>query len=203
MAVTAPSIPATGVAVANPTGQNVDVNLPSGTGTVQSVIVTSPNAPAIATPAVPATTVTATNSNNFPVQVVIGANGATISAVTVNGSSVGSAAGTYVVPAAGTIAISYTVATPTWAWTALVAGISGAPVTLPVNVPLPPGCSITLIYTVAPVWNWTNPEDEGYTPGYYASNAQAEAAGWNPYTALPYAQHAALGQSGLATGVSN
>jgi hypothetical protein len=203
MAVTAPSIPATATAVANPTGQNVAVSLL--TGTVQSVMITAPNPPAVTTPAVPATTVNATNSNSFPCQVVIAANGSTISAVTVNGSGVGTAAGTYVVPAGGTIAISYTVATPTWTWTALVAGVSGNPIgSLPQNYPLPPGCSITLLYTsTAPTWSWSDPLDEDYTPGYYAPNTQAEASGWNPYTALPYAQHAALGQSGLATGVSN
>jgi hypothetical protein len=202
MAVTAPAIAATGVAVPNPTGQNVAVSLL--TGTVQSVLVSAPNPPAVSTPAVPATTVNATNSNGFPCQVVIAANGATISAVTVNGSGVGTTAGTYVVPAGGTIAISYTVATPTWVWTALVAGVSGNPIgSLPQNYPLPPGCSITLVYTVAPTWSWSDPIDLGYTPGYYATNSQAEAAGWNPYTALPYAQHAALAQPGLATGVSN
>lgn len=202
MAITAPSVPATGVAVPNPTGQNVDVTIL--TGTVQSILVSSPSAPAVTTPAVPATTVTAPNSNNFPCQVVIAANGATITAVTVNAVGVGTTAGTYVVPAGGTISITYTVATPTWVWSALYAGVSGNPIgSLPQTYPVPPGCSITPIFTVAPTWSWSNPEDEGYTPGYYATNTQAEAAGWNPYTALPYAQHAVVGAAGLGTGVSN
>jgi hypothetical protein len=72
--------------------------------------------PAVVTPAVPATTVAAQNTNPYAAQVVILANGATISAVTVNGINVGAAAGTYLVPAYGSIAISYTVATPTWTW---------------------------------------------------------------------------------------
>jgi hypothetical protein len=201
VAVTAPSIPTSGVAVPNPTGQNVSVTVTGGT--VQSVFIGSPNTPSVTTPAVPATTVAATNSNAFPVEVVIAANGATISAVTINGVSAGTAAGTYVVPAGQTIAISYTVATPTWTWTALVAGLSGAPLASPSNWPLPPGCSITLIYSSAPTWAWIDPVDLAYTPGYYASNTQAEYAGWNPYTALPYAQHATLGVSALGTGVSN
>lgn len=201
MALTAPAIAATGVVVPNPTGQNASVAVTGGT--VQSIIVSAVNPPAISTPAVPATTVNATNSNGFPVQVVIAANGATISAVTVNGSGVGTTAGTYVVPAGGTISISYTVATPTWAWTALVAGISGNPVASPFNIGVPPGCSITLLYSAAPTWTWNNPIDEGYTPGYYAPNAQASVSPWSPYTTLPYAQHAALAQTGLATGVSN
>ena len=67
-------------------------------------------------PAVPATTVATQNANGYPVSVAINANGATISAVTVNGVVVGASAGTYVVPAYGSISISYTVAVPTWVW---------------------------------------------------------------------------------------
>jgi hypothetical protein len=57
--------------------------------------------------------------------VVIGANGATITNVSINGVTVGTAAGTYVVPAYGSISIAYTVATPTWAWTGL--GVTTTP----------------------------------------------------------------------------
>lgn len=70
----------------------------------------------VTSPSVPATTVAKQNPNNFPVQVVIGANGATITAVVVGGTTVGTAAGTYYVPAFSAISISYTVATPTWVW---------------------------------------------------------------------------------------
>lgn len=73
-------------------------------------------APTIAAPAVPATGVTATSTYATPVAVVIGANGATITNVTVNGATAGTAAGTYIVPAGGSISIAYTVATPTWTW---------------------------------------------------------------------------------------
>jgi hypothetical protein len=69
-----------------------------------------------AAPAVPATGVAAQNLNAYPVSVVIGANGATITNVSVNGVTVGTAAGTYLVPAGGSISIAYSVATPTWAW---------------------------------------------------------------------------------------
>ena len=79
----------------------------------------TPGNASLTPPAVPATTVAQQNINGFPVTVVISANGATISAVTVNGLTVGAAAGTYVVPAYGSIAISYTVATPTWTWTGI------------------------------------------------------------------------------------
>ena len=198
MAVTAPSVPASGTAVANPTGDYVSVGFTGGTGT--AAYVAPPNPPAVTTPAVPASTVTATNTNAFPVLVVV--TGGTLTVVAVNGTTVGSAAGSYVVPAGGTIAITYSVA-PTWAWSQLVAGFSQASGALAGNLPLPPGCSVTFLYSVAPTWTWTNPIDLDYPPGYYGSNANAEAAGWNPYTALPYPQHATLAQPGLATGVSN
>lgn len=80
--------------------------------------------PAISQPAVPASGVAAQNLNNAPVTVVISPNGATITNVTVNGITVGTGAGTYIVPPAGTISIAYTVATPTWIWT-----LTPAPIT--------------------------------------------------------------------------
>lgn len=78
-----------------------------------------------ATPAVPATGVAAQNTSAYPVSVVIAANGATITNVSVNGVTVGTAAGTYVVPAYGSISIAYTVAIPTWTWTQLGTGPAG------------------------------------------------------------------------------
>jgi hypothetical protein len=77
---------------------------------------TSISNPAPSQPAVPATGVAQQNVNNYPVQVVISANGATITNVSVNGITVGTAAGTYTVPAFGSISIAYSVATPTWVW---------------------------------------------------------------------------------------
>ena len=73
----------------------------------------------VSQPAVPATGVAQQNTNQFPVQVVISPNGATITNVSVNGVTVGTAAGTYTVPANGSISIAYSVATPTWVWTGL------------------------------------------------------------------------------------
>lgn len=70
-------------------------------------------------PAVPATGVAQQNNNPYPVSVVISANGATITNVSVNGVTVGTAAGTYSVPAFGSISIAYSVATPTWVWSNL------------------------------------------------------------------------------------
>lgn len=51
----------------------------------------------------------------FPVIVTI--TGGTISDVSVNGSSVGTSDGSYVVPSLGTITVTYT-GTPSWTWTA-------------------------------------------------------------------------------------
>lgn len=82
---------------------------------------TVPGSGTVVTPAVPATTVAQQNASNQAVQVVISPNGATITAVTVNGVVVGTAAGTYTVPAGGTISITYTVATPTWVWSLFAA----------------------------------------------------------------------------------
>lgn len=65
------------------------------------------------TPAVPATTVPVTNNSSQAASVTISAG--TITNVSVNGATVGAGAGTYVVPAGGTIAITYSVA-PTWVW---------------------------------------------------------------------------------------
>lgn len=76
----------------------------------------------ITAPAVPATGVAQQNLNASPVQVVISPNGATITAVTINGVVAGTAAGTYIVPGFGSIAISYTVAIPTWTWQVIGTG---------------------------------------------------------------------------------
>jgi hypothetical protein len=73
----------------------------------------------VSQPAVPATGVAQQNVNSVPVQVVISPNGATITNVSVNGITVGTAAGTYTVPAYGSISIAYSVATPTWVWSSL------------------------------------------------------------------------------------
>lgn len=69
---------------------------------------------AISTPSVPASTVAQSNPNPFTAKVVI--TGGTMTNVSVNGVTQGTGAGTYLVPAFGTITLTYTVA-PTWAWT--------------------------------------------------------------------------------------
>jgi hypothetical protein len=54
-----------------------------------------------------------TSPADRPVQVVI--TGGTMTAVVINGVTVGTGAGTYTVPAFGTITMTYSVA-PSWAW---------------------------------------------------------------------------------------
>jgi hypothetical protein len=70
----------------------------------------------VATPGVPASTTPLVSTINQPVQVTI--TGGTMSNVVINGSSVGAGAGTYTLPALGTITLTYTVA-PTWNWFSL------------------------------------------------------------------------------------
>lgn len=74
-------------------------------------------APALsAAPAFPATTVAVVNPYATPIAAVIAANGATITNVSVGGVTAGTTAGTYLIPAGGSISATFTVATPTWTW---------------------------------------------------------------------------------------
>lgn len=66
-------------------------------------------------PTVPASGVYAQNTTNQAYTVVV--SGGTVTAVQVNGNVVGTGDGTYLVPAYGAIAVTYSVA-PTWTWTA-------------------------------------------------------------------------------------
>jgi hypothetical protein len=74
-------------------------------------------------PSVPSSGVNATNSTGLNVWVTI--TGGTLTAVTVNGSQVGTTAGSYLLPARGTISITYSVA-PTWTWKQAVVSLAGA-----------------------------------------------------------------------------
>lgn len=85
-------------------------------------------APALsAAPVFPATTVTVTNPYPTPIAAAVTLNGATIASVSINGTAAGAiTAGTYIIPAGGTFAAAYTVASPTWVWAlpAVSAGVS-------------------------------------------------------------------------------
>ena len=71
------------------------------------------NTGSTSTPGFPGSNTPVTNTNKWAVFVTI--TGGTLTNVLVNGVSAGTTAGTYVVPASQTIAITYSVA-PTWAW---------------------------------------------------------------------------------------
>jgi hypothetical protein len=75
----------------------------------------TPGASTMNAPAVPASTVAAQNTTSQAYTVVV--TGGTATVTTVNGVPVGGGDGTYVVPAYGSIAVTYSVA-PTWTWTA-------------------------------------------------------------------------------------
>jgi hypothetical protein len=79
-----------------------------------------------APPSVPATTVAITSPYPYLTCVTIAAG--TLTAVVVNGVTVGTTAGTYAVPANGSISITYTAA-PTWTWFAGVTSLT-SPVAL-------------------------------------------------------------------------
>lgn len=82
-------------------------------------------------PAVPASTVAQQNTNSYPVQVVI--SGGTATSTSVNGVVVGAGDGTFVVPAYGSISVTYSVA-PTWVWSNANANIAAGTLGQNVNV---------------------------------------------------------------------
>lgn len=67
----------------------------------------------VTAPAVPATTVALTSPFSFNATVHV--TGGTVTVIAVNGTATGLTAGTFRVPAGGTITLTYTVA-PTWTW---------------------------------------------------------------------------------------
>lgn len=113
---------------------NVTIAWPA---TWSEIIAGSP-ASAVAAPAVPATTVAAANATGVPVLVVV--TGATVTAVTVSGTVAGSAAGSYVMPYPGTIALTYASGSPTWTWAVADLPSSGtSSMTAAVSATAPPG----------------------------------------------------------------
>jgi hypothetical protein len=82
----------------------------------------------------------------------------------------------------------------------------------PANVMLPNGESITLTYSVAPVWAWMNFIDlansDSLGTAYASGNTIAPSvstgvAGYSEANSLPYATHGATGSPGYGAGVSN
>jgi len=93
--------------------------------TLAAPVVTSPG-----TPASFGSTTVVPNATGTVVLVTI--TGGTLTFVFVNGVQAGTAAGTYLVPVAGTISITYSVA-PTWTWAlpAISAGVAAGGTALP------------------------------------------------------------------------
>ena len=134
----APAVPLTTVSAVNPVPVAATVIITAGTSVISNVTIAGTTAgtaagtytvPAGASisvaytvaaptwawtwPAMPASTVGLVSGVDRTVTVVI--TGGTMTNVSVNGATVGTGAGTYTVPAFGTITMTYSVA-PTWTW---------------------------------------------------------------------------------------
>lgn len=189
-------------------------------------------------PAVPASTVTYLNNTGQTAYVtVIGGTVTNISVngSTVSGGSNYMAT----VPAGQTIAITYSVApTWYWSTFTPAVPASGTAIanptgqditvilasgttthitvngtdratTTPAFVMLPNGESISLTYSVAPVWAWMDyldlPNNDSLGTAYGSGNTipPSGVAGYDALNSLPYAVHAEAGEPGLGFGVSN
>jgi hypothetical protein len=86
-----------------------------------------------AAPTFPLTTVTVTNPYPTVIAAAITLNGTTVTGFFVNGASVGTAAGTYLIPVGGVFSATFTGGPPTWAWAlpAISAGVSAGGAALP------------------------------------------------------------------------
>jgi len=85
-------------------------------GAISATVFMDTNFPVVASPGVPASGTPL--ASTFPYVVRVTITGGTMTNVVINGTSVGSGAGTYALPAFGTITLTYTVA-PTWVWRSL------------------------------------------------------------------------------------
>jgi hypothetical protein len=196
MAVTSPAVPATTVAQPNTTGQLVDVAVTGGT--ITGILVLPNPAQPLVAPAIPASTVQTVNNTGQPVAVTV--TGGTVTVIAVGGVTSGITAGTVIVPAGGNIAITYSVVPTSWTWQQAVGGFHGTGIPNPSSVSVPPAAAITLVYSVAPTWAWTNPmQGNGYTPYAPAINSVQGSQ----IAQLPYPAHAEGGLTGLAVAVSN
>jgi hypothetical protein len=196
MAISSPAVPATTVAQLNDTGQYVNVAVTGGTVT-GILVLPSPGQPLVA-PAIPATTVQAPNNTGLPVAVTV--TGGTVTVIAVSGVASGLTAGTVIVPAGGNIAITYSVVPTSWTWQQAIAGFHGTSIPSPSSVPLPPGATITLVYSAAPTWAWTAGNTGGsYLPGYAAANNRLT----NELGDARIPVHAEGGLTGFAAMVTN
>jgi hypothetical protein len=74
----------------------------------------------------------------------------------------------------------------------------------PANVMVPAGESVTLTYSVAPVWAWMAFLDmTGMDSLGTAYAGSSSVTGYSEAASLPYAPHGATGEAGFGVGVSN
>ena len=80
----------------------------------------------------------------------------------------------------------------------------------PLALALPPGATISVTYSVAPVWAWMDYLDMGVLANsngsvYAGENSIAPTGvtGYNPLGSLAYAVHSGMSAAGFAAGVSN
>lgn len=80
---------------------------------------------------------------------------------------------------------------------------------IPLALALPPGGTISVTYSVAPVWAWMDPPDlanVNSAASVYAQEntvAASGTTGYSPVNALPYAAHSEGGFPGFGVGVAN
>jgi hypothetical protein len=189
-------------------------------------------------PAVPASTVTYTNTTGQTAYVTV-IGGTVTHITVAGSDQATSTNFTATVAAGATIAITYSVApawywstlTPAVpSSTVAVANTTGKDISVvlaagtvthvtvngtdratssPANVMLPAGESITLTYSVAPVWAWMDFLNldllDSLGTSYAAENTVAASgvSGYSPVNALPYAAHAEGGLAGFGVGVAN
>lgn len=115
MTVTAPAVAASGVAVANPTGQWVNVTVTGGT--VSGIYASNPAIAAVTTPSVPASPATIANPNSFYVLATV--TSGTVTVISVGGTTIYTATGnSVIVPPGVNLGLTYSVL-PTLAFTPL------------------------------------------------------------------------------------
>jgi hypothetical protein len=132
------------------------------------------------TPALPASTASTVNTTGRNLSVVFAGGGA-VSAVTVNGLTTNITQAPSMQPAAS----------------------------VTTGIPLPAGATIAVTYTGTVAWAWLDPIDltlphsDGVVYAQANTIAPTGANGYSALNTLPYAAHAATGEPGYGTGVSN
>ena len=195
--ISQPALPASPATISNPSGQTAQVTIIGGT-------VSSVNVPSGGTQVATAT--------NFMASVLAGSSiGLTYS---VAPTGLWWSVQTPAVPASGTAVLNstgqdLTVILGAGTVTNVVVNGTSVATSSPAVVMLPAGQSITLTYSVAPVWSWQDFLDltgAGSTGTVYAQPntvAPSGGTGYSPLNVLPYAVHATGGEPGLAVGVAN